>query len=509
MDTEKRTLIAIVLSIVILVGYQYLFVKPVPKQPAKAKVEKKEERPQEPVKSVSVPTAVTAPAGEKEIKVETALYSATLSSSGGTIKKWELKKHKDKEGMAVVLRKGVSLYPPLSIGNDNNFALSKINFNLSGKDLSLDNGMPSGSIVFEYAAPEYSIRRTYTFYHDSYKFDLKDEVAGLSEYWITVGTDFGISDVKDESAHHGPILLKEADRIEIDTKKLKEVKSYQGDLKWIAQEDKYFFAGIVPISQMHEARVWKVQDASVIAFKGKSGVNSFLVYAGPKEHDRLKELHVGLEHIVDFGFFSIISRPLFWLLKLFYKILGNYGLAIILLTIVTRIPFIPLINKSQQSMRKLQEIQPRMNEIKEKYKKDPQRMQKETMELYKKYKVNPLGGCLPMLLQIPVFFALYKILSVAIELRGAPFMLWVNDLSAKDPYYILPIVMGITMVIQQKMTPSSADPKQQKIMMFMPVIFTFMFLSFASGLVLYWLVNNILSIVQQFYVNKKTVKEKV
>lgn len=509
MDMEKNTLLAIVLTIGILVGYQYFFVKPLP-QPAKeqAKAAKKEEKQKEPVKPVSIPVSAPAiPSEEKEVKVETELYSATLTSRGGTIKKWELKKHKDKDGMAIALQKGQSIYPPLGIGAQNDFSLSNVNFGLSGSDIKLDKNTNTGSIVFEHTTPEYSIRRTYTFYYDSYKFDLKDEVTGLPEYWITVGTDFGFQSKKEEGAHIGPVILKDADRIELDAKKLKEIKSYQGGLKWIAQEDKYFFAAIVPVNQMDEAKAWKVQDAPVIAFKGKPGINSFLIYAGPKDHDRLKGLNVGLEHIIDFGFFSIISRPLFWLLKFFYKFIGNYGWAIILLTIITRIPFIPLINKSQQSMKKMQEIQPRMNEIKEKYKKDPQRMQKEMMEIYKKYKVNPVSGCLPILLQIPVFFALYKILSVAIELRGAPFMLWITDLAVKDPYYILPIVMGITMVIQQKMTPSSMDPKQAKIMMFMPVIFTFMFLNFASGLVLYWLVNNILSIVQQIHVNRKLARE--
>jgi len=147
------------------------------------------------------------------------------------------------------------------------------------------------------------------------------------------------------------------------------------------------------------------------------------------------------------------------------------------------------------------------SELKEKYKNDPQRMQKELMELYKKHKVNPMGGCLPMLLQIPVFFALYKVLLISIELRSAPFMFWIKDLSAKDPYFILPIVMGVTMVIQQKMTPSTMDPTQQKIMMIMPIVFTFMFLTFPSGLVLYWLVNNVLSIAQQWYMNRKVAKQ--
>ena len=195
--------------------------------------------------------------------------------------------------------------------------------------------------------------------------------------------------------------------------------------------------------------------------------------------------------------------PLFWVLKFFYKFLGNYGWAIILITIVVRIPFIPILNKSQQSMKKMQKIQPMMADIKEKHKKDPQKMQKEMMALYKKHKVNPVGGCLPMLLQIPVFIALYNVLNKAIELRGAPFALWITDLAAKDPYYVLPIIMGVTMVIQQKMTPTTMEPSQAKIMMFMPIIFTFMFLSFPSGLVLYWLVNNVLGIVQQYFVNKK------
>lgn len=509
---EKRTLIAVLLSIAILIGYQFFFAPPPPTQkPVKEPegIVEKEGRTEKtmvsPVKPMNVPSASVA---EKEIIVDTDLYSAALTSVGGTVKKWELKKYTDKEGLSVVLQKGQSVVRPLSIMSQNNFHFSEINFRVLGKDLKLDKNSPTGSLIFEYATPEYSVRRTFTFYNNKYKFDLKDEVIGLPEYWLAVGNDFGIYNRKDDSAHIGPILLKDTDRIEVKASKLQEPKVFQNGLKWIANEDKYFFAGIVPASPMDEAKAWKIKDAPVIAIKGKPGVNEFLIYAGPKEHDRLKELNVGLEHIIDFGFFSIISRPLFWLLKLFYNFMGNYGWAIVLLTIVTRIPFIPLINKSQKAMKKMQEIQPKMAELKEKYKNDPQKMQKELMAMYKKHQVNPLGGCLPMLLQIPVFFALYKILSIAIELRGAPFMLWITDLSVKDPYYILPIVMGITMVIQQKMTPSSMDPKQAKIMMFMPVIFTFLFLNFASGLVLYWLVNNILSIIQQFFVNKKLEREK-
>jgi len=484
----------------------------------KTEVVKKEET--VPVNPLELPVSPKATAEEKEIKVDTEFYSAVFTTRGGALKHFEIKKYKDKEGKNVVLLKGLGLEPPLSLGPTDGFNLSDAGFQTSGKDITVDKDKKSDSLIFEYADSGLSVKRTYTFYSNDYRIDVKDEVSGLPDYWITIGNDFGIYESKDRSAHIGPVLLTGTKRVE---PKLKEAESYRDDLKWIAQEDKYFFAALVPLTPMEEAKAWKKNDIPLIAFKGKPATNSFILYAGPKEYDRLKALHVGLEHIVDFGFFSVLAVPLFWTLKLFYNILGNYGWAIVLLTIIIRIPFIPLVNKSQKSMKKLQELQPKMAEVREKFKKDPQRMQREMMDLYKKYKVNPLGGCLPMLLQIPVFFALYKILLIAIELRGAHFMLWIKDLSAPDtllghiPSWFpliggfavgpLPILMGATMIIQQKMTPTSMDPAQNRIMMLMPIIFTFMFLNFATGLVLYWLMNNIFSIAQQLYVNRKLKTE--
>jgi YidC/Oxa1 family membrane protein insertase len=520
---EKRTLIAIALAFAILFIYQYFFIKPEPQKVKKqAKVEEKEKPiPVELAEPLIEPKSI--PTEEKEIRIETELYFAVFTTQGATLKHYELKKYKDKDGKNVVLLDKPGIEPPLAIGSKDNFDLSNANFKVIGNDLKLDSDKKSGSLIFEYANSGFSVKRLYTFYDDSYRIDVKDEVTGLPDYWITLGTDFGIHDNKSTFTHSGPVLLKESDRIDFNAKKLNEPKIYKEGLKWIAQEDKYFFSSLVPLTTVEEAKVWKLKDTPVIAFEGRPGVNSFILYAGPKEYNRLKALNMGLEHIIDFGFFSIIALPLFWILKFFYTLTSNYGWAIILLTIIVRIPFIPLINKSQKSMKKMQEIQPRMAEVREKYKKDPQRMQKEIMELYKKHKVNPVGGCLPMLLQIPVFFALYKILMIAIELRGAPFMLWIKDLSAPDtlfghiPSWIpliggfavgpLPIVMGITMVVQQKMTPTSMDPRQNKMMMFMPIVFTFLFLNFASGLVLYWLMNNVLSIAQQSYANKKLKKE--
>ncbi len=523
---EKRALIAVAIAFAILLGYQYFFVKPEPlKVQPQPKVEEKgaptiaQPSPVSPPPSTPVSQKKGVSAEEKEIKVETELYSAVFSTKGATLRKFELKKYKDKSGGDVLLLKGPGAEAPLAIGSTDSFNLSDAVFRVSGGDLMLGKDKKTGSLTFEYADSGFSVKRFYTFSNDSYRIDIKDEVTGLPDYWITLGSDFGIFEGKDTTSHVGPVILKDTDRIEFDSRKFNEVKSFNQGLKWIAQEDKYFFASLVPATPVEEAKVWKINNSVVVAFKAKPGANSFILYAGPKEYDELKVLHVGLEHIVDFGFFSIIAVPLFWILKLFYKVTGNYGWAIVLLTIIVRIPFIPLVNKSQKSMKKMQEIQPRMAEIREKFKKDPQRMQREMMELYKTHKVNPVGGCLPILLQIPVFFALYKILLIAIELRSAPFMLWIKDLSAPDTLFghipstipliggfaigPLPILMGITMVILQKMTPSSLDPAQNKMMMFMPVVFTFMFLNFASGLVVYWLMNNIFSIAQQVYVNQK------
>ena len=514
---EKNTLLAIILSIAVILGYQLLFPpqqQPVVK-PAQPAVEKKVEAPA----SVIIPvTPGTTTATEKEIRVENNYYSAVLSSKGGTIKSWAIKAYKDKKGQDVILLKKPGVLPALSLGASDAFDLAAVDFSVSGTDLKLDSNKNSGAIVFEYSHEGVSIRRTYTFYADTYKVDISDEVAGLPEYWISLGSDFGIYEGAAGSGDQiGPVLLTGTDLKELNAKKLKEPNIFKENLRWIAQEDKYFFSALVPATPVDEAKAWTYKDSPVIAFKAKPGVNKFLLYAGPKEQKRLEKLNNGLEYIINYGFFSIIARPLFWILIFFNGFLGNYGWAIILLTIVTRLPFVPLLNKGQKSMRKLQDLQPKMAEIREKYKKDPQKMQQEMTGLYKKHKVNPVGGCLPMLLQMPVFFALYKVLLVSIELRGAPFLLWITDLSAPDALFgqiagfslggPLPYLMGITMVIQQKMTPSTMDPKQAKMMMLLPIVFTFMFLNFASGLVLYWLVNNILSIIQQFFANRKLAKQ--
>ncbi|RMG72644.1 MAG: membrane protein insertase YidC [Nitrospirae bacterium] len=512
---SKRALIAIVLAVVVLMIYQYFLAPPPPPpvQQAKkgtvreTKKEVREEKTkQQPTTQPDV-TITQSGAEEKIIKIDTPLYEALLSTKGVTFKGWKLKTYLDENGKRVnLIRENVRI-PALSMGKDDTFNLKDLVFqtDFSQEHITLgDRDRVTLNFYFKDSSSGVTIKRSLTFYGNDYRVDVKDVVKGFPYYWVSLGINSGVSGTGGYRGHVGPVVLKDVDRKEYKPNKIKAPIYIKKDLRWLAMEDKYFFSSIVP-PEKGEAKIWKSDTGDLLlAVSLPEGQNSYIFYTGPKEHDRLKKVGVGLEHIVDFGFFSILARPLFWFLKLLYRLTHNYGWAIIILTIITRLPFIPIINRGQKSMKKLQKLQPMMNEIRQKYKKDPQRMQKEMMELYKKHKVNPMSGCLPMLVQIPVFFALYKVLLVAIELRGAPFMLWIKDLSDKDPYYILPIIMGITMFVQQKMTPAATDTQQQKIMQYMPVIFTLLFLNFPSGLVLYWLVSNLLGIAQQYYVNKKT-----
>lgn len=232
------------------------------------------------------------------------------------------------------------------------------------------------------------------------------------------------------------------------------------------------------------------------------------LYAGPKIQDTLEKIAPGLELSVDYGWLTILSKPIFWLMKQIHSFVGNWGWSIILLTLTIKLAFYKLSETSYKSMARMKKLTPRMQQISERYADDRQRKGQAMMELYKKEKVNPMGGCLPILIQIPVFIALYYVLLESVELRQAPWILWYKDLSIKDPYFVLPIIMGASMWFQQKLNPMPTDPMQAKLMMFLPIVFTVMFLFFPSGLVLYWVVNNLLSIAQQWYITRIVIAEK-
>ena len=315
------------------------------------------------------------------------------------------------------------------------------------------------------------------------------------------------------------------------------------DGTWIALESEWYVSALIPRSPGFKLVEAKLNGAAQIGVRvtlpnlapGQAWEGTVLSYVGPKEYDRLKALGIGLEKAIYFGGFPLpqnygglpmewVTVPLLWLMHLFYQYTHNYGVAIILLTIIMKALFFPLTVKSMKSMKAMQSIQPQVNQLRAKYKNDTAKLQQETMALYREHGVNPLGGCLPMVVQIPVFYALYVALSVAVEIQNAPFIcfgrapswlpllgskdLWICNLADYDPTYILPLLMGVSMFVQQKMTPVMGDPRQAKIMLLMPVVFTFMFLNLPSGLVLYWTLSNVLQIGQQYYMDTGAKKAK-
>jgi YidC/Oxa1 family membrane protein insertase len=299
-----------------------------------------------------------------------------------------------------------------------------------------------------------------------------------------------------------------------------------GDHRWAALENDLFIAALIPrpATALRRSRARDVAEVGLVFREIEVGAGQRWqgagdLYVGPKEWNQLRAQGIGLEmaQARNYGRFLWVGFPmwwfcvpLLWLMNFFGTWLPgqNYGVAIILLTVLVKVVFYPLSLKSMRSMKAMQVLQPQLTAMRNKYKSDPQRFQREQMDLFKKHGVNPMGGCLPMIVQIPIFYALYLTLQYSVELQGAPFLLWINDLSKKDPYYVLPILMGISMLVQQKMTPTVGDPRQAQIMLIMPVVFTFMFLEFPTGLVLYWLVNNCLTILQQYLIERSATPRK-
>ena len=400
-----------------------------------------------------------------------------------------------------------------------------------GDRLVVDNDKKD--LSFNWVADDGTIlTKTYTFDPESYLIGLTVEIKNASERVLKDQLVLSVRKPLEENKGYGfvgPSALINDELEQVKTKKIADQDEYKGKIKWISVEDRYFLSSIIPDAEIDGSMKLAAIDGVVVnqlvnpVFElspGEKQTFNFYVFMGPKSMDLLDSLGHDLGKALNFGFFNVIAKPCLWFMNKIHSVLPNYGIAIILLTLFTKIILWPLGNKSYKSMSEMKKLQPLMTEIREKHKGDKQKMNQELMALYKTYKVNPMGGCLPMVLQIPVFFALYRMLYQAIELRHAPFFLWINDLSAPDrlfdfgfsipfmepPYGIpvLTIIMGATMLLQQKMSPPPGDPTQAKMMMLMPVVFTFIFINFSSGLVLYWLVNNVLSISQQYYVQKKT-----
>jgi YidC/Oxa1 family membrane protein insertase len=535
---EKRLIIAVLLSVGVLYAYSFLFptAKPLPLGPSAAKqgVLSSASKPAgQPAAAGSTPVTATAQApiavpanasaAARDIKVDTDLYSAVFSTQGAGLKKLVLKKYKetaDKQGKDIVLVNEASpeRYALLSDSREFGLAPTAI-FSSSSKDLKLASGQ-QGTLEFSTVTPQgVVLKKTFIFSGDKYHMALSEQLQNTGSANVN-GTlhllqNERIVDHKKEGRYevYGPSTLTEN---KVETDKLDKLQNapaqYDKGVVWSAFGDKYFvdavvaekgsIAGVRILRPGNDSLLRDITAPAISLAPGQTASVGYSVYYGPKDLDILKAQGNRLESVIDYGWFAPISKPLIYTLKFFYKYTGNYGFAIIIITVILKLLFFPLTHKSYKSMKDMQKLQPKMAELKEKFKNDRDAMNKAVMELYKTHKVNPMGGCLPMLVQIPVFFGLYRALMYSIELRHAPFMLWITDLSAKDPYYVTPIIMGLSMFVQQKMTPTNMDPVQAKMMLALPVVFTFMFLNFPSGLVVYWLVNNVLTIAQQMYINR-------
>ena len=543
---DKRTLLALALSFVVFLVWSLLF-GPKPKEtPTEKQATPAREESQPPAKERKRPPGPKrelipeAERGSPDITVETGLYVAVFSGSGPQIKSFQLKEYRSK------LEKDSPLKELVQVNNKDGYGLSLGflgenipniewgSYKVNRQDIAVKAGDQPESLIYEWESPQgIRIRTEFLFYADKYEIGLSVTVANKSDYVIDDTLLFNIAHVPQEmrrsyGSFEGMALLLGNKLEEVKESKI-QGKQFLGQISWIAYEEPYFMTAIISENDKKATAKGAVLPDGEIRIsyipspfnlgKNESTIRNFTLYLGPRDLYILKTLNKNLEKAVNFGWFDIIAKPLLVALRFFNKYLSNYGLSIILLTILIKILFWPLTRKSYQSMKEMRKLQPMMAKLREKYKNNKQEMNKQLMGLYKTYKINPMGGCLPMLVQMPVFFAFYRILPNSIELRHAPFVLWVNDLSAPErlfsfpftiplmaPPYGIPILtllMGASMFLQQKMTPMTGDPAQAKMMMLLPIVFTFLFINFPSGLVLYWLVNNILSIAQQYRINRQ------
>lgn len=337
-------------------------------------------------------------------------------------------------------------------------------------------------------------------------YDIEVSLSKNATYFITPGLRPGI--VVDSYVVHGALVLDKEDVIHtFEDGDVKEEESL-GQVVLASGFDRYYTSFFYNFNEGLDVFVTKDLHGNSLIFVRSDNEFKSGAYIGAKEHSILRAIDKRLEKVVEYGWFTFIAKPMYSFLEFLHTYIGNWGWAIVVLTLIVRLILFPLTYKSMISMNKLKDLAPKMKELREKYKGDPQKMNMQMMELYKKHGANPFSGCLPILLQIPIFFAIYRVLLNAAELKSAPWAFWIHDLSVMDPYFILPIFMGATMFLQQLITPMAIqDPIQAKVLKFLPVVFTFFFLFFPAGLTLYWCINNICSLIQQWVINKMFAKE--
>ena len=478
-----------------------------------------------------VPGGTVAVSSAPCVIVTTDLLRAEVSAEGGSIVRLELLQHQasgENSGNFVLFDDGTTRHQYSAqtglIGEG--LPTHKTVFALPAGELALQNG--EDSVVLRLQAPEQDgvqVTKVMTFRRGSYLVDIAYEIKNGSAQAISPHAYFQLTrdgeaaeqvEAFGVSTFTGPAFFTDVGKFQ----KVSFADITDGDAKfvktandgWVAMVQHYFVSAWLPEGDVQREFFARALGNNLFSAgmivpvdtlaSGAEGKVESRLYAGPQEQDKLEAIAPGLDLVVDYGWLTVIAAPLFWVLSWLHSLTGNWGWAIILVTVALKALFFPLSATSYKSMAKMRVLGPRLQRMKELYGNDKAKLQQEMMSLYRTEKINPLGGCLPILVQIPVFIALYWVLLGSVEMRHAPWLGWIQDLSAKDPYFILPVIMALSMLIQMKLNPTPPDPIQAKVMMAMPVVFGFMFLWFPSGLVLYWVVNNTLSIAQQWQITR-------
>jgi len=547
MDTKKRTTLWLILVIALFMlwdnwqvyqgGTSLFFRGGVSKE---QQTEKDKGLPEVPVQTAAIPvvdepeqkaadTRQAVPVKQAEtITVKTDVLVARISTAGGVIEELELLKHRDnvdpEKHMQLFQKNEYLTYLAQTGLTGGTYPNHTTVYTVRPGSRTLGDG-DKVQLIMDAEQDGVRLTKTYTFHREDYTIDVRHDVTNLGSKPITPSVYLQLvrDDSKPEgqsrwiSTFTGPAVYSSEEKFQkLDFDKIADGKAEfvtKVENGWVGMVQHYFVSAIIPKEQAARENFARKIDGHLFAFGSVVPVGTVAphkmetvesrIYAGPQESVLLEKTAPGLELVKDYGWLTIIAKPIFWLMVQINKEVSNWGWTIILLTVLIKIAFVPLSAASYRSMARMKLHMPKIMELKDRYKDDKQRQNQVLMDYYKTEKINPIGGCLPVVIQIPVFISLYWVLLASIEIRNAPWIGWITDLGAPDPFYILPVLMAVSMFIQQKMSPPPPDRMQAKLMMTMPVIFSITFFFFPAGLVLYWVVNNILSILQQWWVTKR------
>ena len=512
-DLQKRLLLALTLSFLVFIIFDFLTPKNVVNQDTNKTVNSRQTTPEiseSGASSVEAPATSSASVPNATVKAlstvtsDTFVYSIDALGRIAQVKMLEDKyKYEDKK---------LELLNPLWVKpleirfSDTNLNAEALKTPYTASASTVDLNAGAGKLTLTQKLSLTTVTKELTFYKDGH-YDININLSTPQKYFVMPGDRPDADHTMYMVVQGARVMKTNGEVVEIEDGDAEESLTIK-NVEFTSSFDRYF-ASMLYSYEKPLTVYTQVKDDNALVFV--QGEENFKLhgYLGPKEFNVLKEINPKLTGAIEYGLITMISRPMFGLLQWFHNYIGNWGWAIVLFTLLVKLILFPLSYKGMMSMQKLKDLAPQMKELKAKYSKDPQKMNMKMMEMYKKNGANPMGGCLPMILQIPIFFGIYRVLLNSVELQGADWMLWITNLSVQDPFYVLPILMGASMWYQQKLTPNTmTDPMQQKIFQWLPVVMTLFFLTFPAGLVLYWLVNNLFTIAQQFVINRAYEKHK-